>query len=187
MEWIQLEGMFGSSTRIKKASRCMYLDSRRISMWNLSVLQEMGQSIRPISTLRSRVSSCGTRTLIPTVGQRRPTGRNHPYLKTNAIVVDETMLAVIDKIMIVKSSSASHTGTLTNSVIIDGTTKQFADQSKEKTNLIQKLLTTNKRACRKVQVEYNLDAAGEAYSAARIRLDEIVIYGRLTVPRNLSA
>ena len=112
-----------------------------------------------------------------------------PYLKTNEMIADETMLMVIDRLMFVKSGNGA-TGTLTNDIYIDGTlydsgtgisfVQATGDQAK--THLVKKMPTTAKRACRKVQIAYNTTAAGEAFTTGRMRLDEIVVYGRLTVP-----
>lgn len=108
-----------------------------------------------------------------------------PYLKTNNIVVDESVMAMIDKVVLTKSGNANG-GQLDCKVYLDGTAVTFTSQEKGRTSSYLHMNPSSKRSGRKVQVEYNYNAAGETNSAGKMELDGIDIYGITTLPPNKS-
>lgn len=111
-----------------------------------------------------------------------------PYLASHEMILDETMLAIVDRVMIVRTYTGSLLGTLQCQIFVDSDTVTSEVDvpvgEQAKTNIMVKTKPTEVRSGRKIKVIYNNDASPEY--AGTMALHGIYVYGTTEKPRALS-
>jgi hypothetical protein len=113
-------------------------------------------------------------------------GAISPYLKTQNVIADPTKEVLIDKVQLFRPVVGT-TGTFDCKLYLGGSLAQtFATLDKTKKYVLLKMIVTNARKNRELQVEYNTNASPEYSPTTKVQIGGVYVYGFVLPAPNVS-